>query len=92
LAPKSGWTLIKKAQEKNPVDAVNSIESGSFIADGSEEGPGDADVEGAMIITDMEAEVVSRDQTTISVLHPRSKLKENQTSIREDVDEIVHGM
>ena len=92
LAPKSGWTLIKKAQEENSVDAVNSVESGSFIAGSSEEGPGDADVEGDMIITEMEAEAVLRDQTTTSSLHPRSKQKENQTSVREDVDEIVRGM
>ena len=92
LAPKSGWTLIKKAQEKSSVDAINSIESGSFIADSSEEGPGDADVEGDMLITDTEAEAVLRDQTTTSGQHPRPKPKEDQTSIREDVDEIVHGM
>jgi TBC1 domain family member 2 len=86
LAPKSGWTLIKKAQEKNRDDAIDSVDSGSF-ADNS----GDADVEGDMIINDMESEVSLRDQTTTSVLYPRSKLKENQNSIRDDVDEIVHG-
>jgi TBC1 domain family member 2 len=89
LAPRSGWTLIKKAQEKNKIDAVDSIESGSFVAESSE-GPGDVDVEGDMVITDMESEVGLRDQTT-SVLYPRSKLKENQNFIREDVDDIVHG-
>src|ERR1700733_9449426 len=45
-APKTGWTLIKKAEEKVRVDAADSMESGSFVVDDSEEGPGDADVEG----------------------------------------------
>jgi hypothetical protein len=84
--------MIKKAQEKSSVDAINSIESGSFIADTSEEGPGDADVEGDMLITDAEAEAVLRDQTSTPGLRPRSKPKEDQTSIRKDVDEIVQGM
>jgi hypothetical protein len=87
LAPKSGWTLIKKAEEEKRVDPADSVESGSYVAD---EGPSDADVEGDMIIADMESEVGSLDQTTTSTLKSRSKSKEN--TVREDVDDIVHGM
>jgi len=91
LAPKGGWTLIKKARKKN-TDTIDSTESGSYIADIHGEGPGDADVEGDMIITDMESEEVSRDRTTIPGLQSRSNLKGNKDSIRPDVDEIVHGI
>jgi hypothetical protein len=77
--PKAGWTLIKKAEEEIRVDAVDSIESGSFVVDDSEEGPGDVDVEGDMIITDMES---LRDQNTTLT---RSTLNGN-------IDEIIHGM
>lgn len=89
LAPKTGWTLVKKAQDENRVDTVDSTEAGSHVADNLEEGPGDVDLEGDMIITDMEFEAGSRDQTPTSVLPTRSKLKE-QNSIREDVNQIVH--
>lgn len=82
--PKAGWTLIKKAEEDIRVDAADSIESGSFVVDDSE-GPGDVDVEGDMIITDMES---LRENTTLT----RSTLKGNPNFIREDVDEIIHGM
>lgn len=87
MAPKSGWTLIKKAEEANRLDPADSIESGSYVAD---EGPSDADVEGDMIMTDMDSEVTSLDRKTTSVFKARSKSKENP--VREDVDEIVHGM
>ncbi|KAF5380609.1 hypothetical protein D9615_004631 [Tricholomella constricta] len=84
LEPKSGWTLVKKSNERRRVLAGDAPEQGSA------EGQGDADVEGDMILGDLESEVVALDQTPPPALPLHIKAKHGQGIIRNDVDEIVH--
>ncbi|KAG5638452.1 GTPase-activating protein [Sphagnurus paluster] len=89
LEPKSGWTIVKKAKERGIMED-GTPEQGKESLD-QVEGRGDADVEGDMILGDLESEVVALDQTPPPALPPHLKAKHGHGVIRNDVDEIVHG-
>lgn len=89
LAPKNGWTLVKKSNDRKQMESSNTSGQTDDGVLGSQEGQGDADVEGDMILGDLESEVVAPD-TSQAPAHV--KAKHGQGSIREDVDKIVHGI
>ncbi|KAG6920259.1 hypothetical protein DXG01_005028 [Tephrocybe rancida] len=85
MEPKGGWTMVKttsgrKHGNNDDVPAEDSFDQ--------TEGQGDADVEGDMILGDLEAEA-SQDPAS-STSSPHAKAKHGQGLIREDVDDIVH--
>jgi hypothetical protein len=91
LEPKSGWTLVKKSQDRRRTEYSDQQE----LVDDTGldmEGRGDADVEGDMIIGDLESEAPPVDQSATQTLPAHIKAKQNQGVIREDVDDIVHGI
>lgn len=71
VAPKNGWTIVRKYRN----DSVDEKRE--------REGGGDMDVEGDMILGDLEQE--GGEPAAIT------KPKQNQGCIRNDVDEIIHG-
>lgn len=90
LEPKSGWTLVKKSQDRGRTREFNQPEAADDVGLDLE-GKEDADVEGDMIIGDLESEAPV-DQHSPQTLPPHVKAKQNQGLIREDVDDIVHGI
>jgi hypothetical protein len=75
--PKNGWTIVRKSDDRRQnVD--------ERIGAKDEEDGGDLDLESDMIMGDLEPEIAADTTAT-------TKLKQDQGSIRDDVDEIVTG-
>ncbi|KAF8070679.1 rab-GTPase-TBC domain-containing protein [Lyophyllum atratum] len=89
LEPKSGWTIVKKSNDRKRAKTGGTPEQGDDSLD-PVEGQGDADVEGDMILGDLESEAVALDQPIPPALPSHLKAKHGQGVIRDDVDEIVH--
>ncbi|KAG6860766.1 hypothetical protein C0995_007798 [Termitomyces sp. Mi166 len=84
MEPKGGWTIVKTFNGRTPGE--NGDTSGEYSFE-QLEGQGDADVEGDMILGDLETDVPQH-QAQASIL-PQSKAKRGQGIVREDVDDIV---
>ncbi|KAG6813372.1 hypothetical protein H0H92_011638 [Tricholoma furcatifolium] len=80
--PKGGWTMVKtsSSQQQGGNDAGGGEDSFDQL-----ESQGDADVEGDMILGDLEADVPQ-----VPTSSPHTKVKQGQGLVREDVDDIVH--
>ncbi|KAG6831833.1 hypothetical protein H0H87_003752 [Tephrocybe sp. NHM501043] len=86
MEPKSGWTIVKTSSSRRLDDGNSHPTDDSFE---QVEGQGDADVEGDMILGDLEADI-SQDQSPPPTSPTHLKPRHGQGSIREDVDDIVH--
>ena len=83
-APKNGWTIVRTNGSESKTN--NSTRTG-FEQDGISR---DVDVEGDMILGDLEPEI-DVDESTAS-LSSHSKTKNNEGAIRQDIDDIVNGI
>ncbi|KNZ80878.1 GTPase-activating protein gyp1 [Termitomyces sp. J132] len=79
MEPKGGWTIVKTSNGRAPDNGDASGED-SFE---QLEGHGDADVEGDMILGDLETDLPQK-QNQVS-----TKAKRGQGIVREDVDDVV---
>ncbi|KAF9459810.1 rab-GTPase-TBC domain-containing protein [Collybia nuda] len=90
--PKSGWTIVRKSQDLKRIEGVGTkLEAVSdviLVSESKEDA--DVDVEGDMIIGDLESEAPT-DVPVHQNTPPHVKAKQNQGFIREDVHDIVHG-
>lgn len=88
-APKNGWTIVRKSPDDRRSD---SLPRGDSVKPKTEEeGAGDIDVEGDMILGDLEPELAPEDvNSSLALAHV--KLKQNQGSIREDIQDVVNGI
>ncbi|KAG6866754.1 hypothetical protein C0991_011413 [Blastosporella zonata] len=84
MEPKGGWTIVKTSNSRRQGDGAGAPAKGSFDPT---EGQGDADVEGDMILGDLEADASQDPSRPAS---PNSRLTHGQVSIRDDADDIVH--
>jgi len=84
--PKNGWTIVRTSRPRrssNDTGSSNQDDSSEHVP----ESDADADVEGDMILGDLESEPSG--DVASSVLSQKSK--QDQGSIREDAEEIVNG-
>lgn len=95
-APQNGWTIVRKKQKgaQGSVEELGSVNP-ARASESDQEGPGDVDLEGDMVVGDLEeaesSSSTAPDQASSSI-PGRSKPKTDyQGSIRDDVDEIVNG-
>lgn len=79
--PKNGWTMVRKSTDRR--QSIDSRDLGKP----AEGGPYD-DVEGDMIVGDLEPEVVEQAVGTTAF---HSKPRQDQGSVRDDAEEIVNG-
>ncbi|TFK44339.1 rab-GTPase-TBC domain-containing protein [Crucibulum laeve] len=89
-APKNGWTIVRKSHDTRRSLSLDkrTTSQGEELGLQDEEGTGDIDVEGDMILGDLDSEPNPQDQPVdASVAHV--KAKQNQGSIREDIEDIV---
>ena len=87
-APKNGWTIVRTSHD-NESKINQSIDTG-FEQDGDSR---DIDVEGDMILGDLEAEMSATDtETSIASLASNSKPRHNERAIRQDISDIVNGI
>jgi len=92
-APKNGWTMIRTSPSKGGSDkkleSLSSQRDHDLDAEGES---GDIDVEGDMILGDLEPEGHTNEaQASVSVPPSHHKAKQNEGSIRHDIDDIVTG-
>jgi len=93
-APKNGWTIVRTSHSRN--SSQNKLEQeserkGAGLDRYSTEN-GDIDVEGDMILGDLEPEASEPDMDSSNKPLPNnSKQKHNVGSIRADIEEIVTG-
>ncbi|KAJ3489037.1 hypothetical protein NLI96_g2406 [Meripilus lineatus] len=73
---RNGWTMVRKENEARHSDHDEILKT--------HEGHGDVEVEGDMIIGEMDPDIVEHHPT------PPSKHKHNQGTVRDDADEIVN--
>lgn len=73
---KNGWTIVRKSSDKR-----ESRGSGNHGKEGETMG-GEVEVEGEMVVGDMEPEVVDH--------IPYTRIRQDQGTIKEDVDDIVN--
>lgn len=84
MEPKGGWTIVKTSNARTPGDNA----SGEDFFE-QPEGQGDADIEGDMILGDLENDIP---HDSFSTILPPSKVKRGQGMVREDIDDIVLGI
>ena len=87
MAPKGGWTLVKKSSDRITSKTSSTEQVDEVVLDS--EVRGDADVEGSMILGDLEPETGECDPAAPLAT---TKSSYNQCSIREDAHKIVHGI
>ena len=92
-SPKNGWTIVRTVRDRNNDDVPPNIEPGEKIpALEPDLIAGDIEVEGDMILGDLEPEMaVSDAQMPIVSLQPQLKYNTGADSIRSDIDDIVGG-
>jgi hypothetical protein len=77
--PKNGWTIVRKShQDRRSIDQREDEEEKD---DGIS---GDVDVEGDMIVGELDPDIAEQPR-------PSTKPRQEQGSIRDDVDQIVNG-
>ena len=89
--PKNGWTIVRtSSHNKGSEDRINSRTDTGFDQDGDSR---DVDVEGDMILGDLEPELNAADMdASISSLASHPKSRNNEGTIRQDIDDIVNGI
>lgn len=90
-APKNGWTIVRTSHNKNDSESIiNQRTDTGFEQDGDSK---DVDVEGDMILGDLEAEMSATDtDASIASLTSNSKPRYNERAIRQDIGDIVNGI
>ncbi|KAG6897521.1 hypothetical protein C0992_000747 [Termitomyces sp. T32_za158] len=78
--PKGGWTLVKTSNAPTPGDVLGE-DSFEQLED-----QGDADVEGDMVLGDLETDVP---QDQLSAILPPAKAKRGREMVRDDINDIV---
>jgi hypothetical protein len=87
-AAKNGWTIVRTSH--NNESKINQRTDTAFEQDGD---PRDIDVEGDMILGDLEAEMSATDMdVSIAPLASNSKPKHSERAIRQDISDIVNGI
>jgi len=86
VAPKGGWTLVKKSSDRKTSKPSSTEQVDEVILDS--EVQADADVECSMILGDLEPEAGECDPAAPLAI---TKTSYNQGTIREDAHKIVHG-
>ena len=88
-APKNGWTIVRTSHNKKDSESeINQRTDTGFEQDGK-----DVDVEGDMILGDLEAEMSATDtDASIASLTSNSKPRHNERAIRPDIGDIVNGI
>ncbi|TFK68692.1 RabGAP/TBC [Pluteus cervinus] len=91
ISPQNGWTIVKKSPDHKAVNAPPTIKSEAHVDD---EAYGilehrDADVEGDMILGELESEAPNQDHAG-SLPSQVPKAKQARALIREDADDIVN--
>ena len=91
-SPKNGWTIVRTARSRATSDSQPVQGSGGKeLAGEPDVNAGDIDVEGDMILGDLEAELtVDARVTTVQPASP-SRFDACASSIRSDADDIVTG-
>jgi len=87
-APKNGWTIVRKSHDRRRSQSIEGLEQPKQDSD---HGQGDVDVEGDMILGDLDSEAPPDETLPTSALPPHLKPKKDLGSIKNDVDEIVNG-
>jgi hypothetical protein len=91
-APKNGWTIVRTSHNKKDGESnINQRTDNGFEQDGDSR---DVDVEGDMILGDLEAEMNATDtDASIASLTSNSKPRHNnERAIRQDIGDIVNGI
>ena len=87
-APKNGWTIVRTSHDQKE-SKINARTDTEFEQDDSR----DVDVEGDMILGDLESETSTTDMDASLVsLASHSKPKKSAGAIRQDIDDIVNGI
>lgn len=84
----NGWTIVRKSHDRR--NTGGSLDEGTGMSGEEDRTPGeaDADVEGDMILGDLDSEPEPLGQATSINMKP----KPDHGSIRDDVDDIVKGI
>lgn len=90
-APKNGWTIVRTSHNQYE-GTINPKADTDFEQDGDSRDV-DVEVEGDMILGDLESETSATDMdASVVSLVSHSKPKNNPGAIRQDVDDIVNGI
>lgn len=92
-SPKNGWTIVRTVRDRNNNGVLLNKESGERdpVLE-SDLNAADIEVEGDMILGDLEPELtVSDARMPIAPLQPQPRYNTGADSIRSDVDGIVTG-
>jgi len=89
--PKNGWTIVRTSHSKKGSESkINLKTDTGFEQDGASR---DVDVEGDMILGDLEAEMNATDMNASTASYAsHSKAKNSEGAIRQDIDDIVNGI
>ena len=90
-APKNGWTIVRTSHNKKDSESkVNKRTDTGFEQEGDSR---DIDVEGDMILGDLEVEMGATDtDASIASLASNSKPRHDEKAIRQDIADIVNGI
>lgn len=81
----AGWTIVRTSSKgRTSVDRLNA-------GDKTSEAHADPEVEGDLILGDLDPEEPAVEHSTTMVPTAKPKLGQGSDSIREDIDEIVKG-
>ena len=90
--PKSGWTIVRTSHNKKDSEGnINQRTDTGFEQDGDSR---DVDVEGDMILGDLEAEMSAADTgaSRTSLTSNSKPSHNNERAIRQDISDIVNGI
>jgi hypothetical protein len=92
-SPKNGWTMVRTVRDRNNNEVLlNEEPAGRDPVLEPDLGAGDVEVEGDMILGDLEPEMTVSDARTPMVsFQPQPKYNTGADSIRRDVDAVVAG-
>ena len=89
--PKNGWTIVRTSHSKMGSESKINLRTDTELEQDADSR--DVDVEGDMILGDLEAEMNATDlNPSLSSLASHSKPKNNGGTIRQDIDDIVNGI
>ncbi|KAF8813853.1 RabGAP/TBC, partial [Phlegmacium glaucopus] len=85
--PKNGWTIVRTSHSKKGSESKINVKTGTgFEQDGDSK---DVDVEGDMILGDLETETNTTDMSASTASHASHSMN-GEGSIRQDIDDIVN--
>lgn len=91
--PKNGWTIVRTSQKESDFQSNQRSQKKETDFDRRSTESGDVDVEGDMILGDLEPEANATDTNDTQVPIPSfSKARQDLGAVRHDVDEIVAGI